>query len=141
MADTLAVLHWHTKIYAMDIEFVLGSSVQDGQNDRRRIPLEKLVTASGPKSTFEYVTNSNPNFAQRVTSLWLLDFDACTDITMDQAGVEMACKSFVETEAYCPRPHSSDNFAQQLWNSFGNRYVFTARKILDGSDKDLPVDF
>ena len=141
MADALAVLHWHTKIDAMDIEFALGSSPRDDQNDRRRIPLQKLVNTNMPTSTFEHVTNSNPNFAKRVTSLWLLDFDACADITMDQAGVNMACKAFVETDAYFPRPQSLENFAKQLWNSFGNRYIATAQKILDESHKDLPVKF
>ena len=102
MADALAVLHWHTKIDAMDTEFALGSSPQDDQNDRRRIPLQKLMITNIPTITFEYVTNSNPNLAKRVTSLWLLDFDACADISMDQAGVNMACKAFAETDASCP---------------------------------------
>ena len=141
MADALAVLHWHTKIDAMDIEFALGSSPQDDQNDRRRIPLQKLMIPNIPASTFGFVTNSNPNFAKRVTTLWLLDFDACADISMDQAGGNMACKVFVETNAYCPRPHSSENFTKQLWNSFGNRYIATAQKILNETHKDLPVKF
>ena len=46
MADAMAVLHWHTKIDAMDVEFVLGSSPQEGQRVRRKIPLEKLLTSS-----------------------------------------------------------------------------------------------
>lgn len=134
-------LEAHDLAYAMDIEFALGSSPQDDQNDRRRIPLQKLVNTNMPTSTFEYVTNSDPNFAKRVTSLWLLDFDAWADITMDQAGVNMACKAFVETDAYFPRPQSLENFTKQLWNSFGNRYIATAQKILDESHKDLPVKF
>ena len=141
MADALAVLHWHTKIDAMDIEFVLGSSPQGDQIVRRRFPLEKLTSASIPTSTFEHVTNSSPNFGRRMTSLWLLDFDACKDIALDQTGVNMACKAFVETEPYCPRAHSSDIFGQNLWISFGNRYIATARKILDHSHQDLPVKF
>ena len=141
MADALAVLHWHTNIDAMDIEIVLGSSPQNDQNDRRRIPIEKLVTATIPTSTFEYLTNSDPNFAERVASLWLLDIDACTVISIDGAGVNKACKAFVETDLYCPRPHSSDSFAQQLWNSFGNRYITTSKKILDQSHQDLPAKF
>ena len=94
-----------------------------------------------PTSKFEYVTNSNPNFAKRVTNLWLLDFDACADITMDQAGVNMECKAFVQTDAYVPPPQSLENFTKQLWNSFGNRYIATAQKILDESHKDLQVKF
>lgn len=111
MADALAVLHWHTKIDAMDIEFVLGSSPVEDQRVRRKIPLEKLMTSSTPKSTYFYVTNTNANFTKRVTSMWVLDFDACSDITMDQAGVDKACKAFIETNYYCPRPHKADPFA------------------------------
>lgn len=141
LADALAVLHWHTQIDAMDVEFVLGSSPQEDQRVRRIIPLEKLMTSKIPTSTFEYVTNSNANFSKRVTSLWLLDFDACSDITMDQTGVDMACKAFIETEAYYPRPHNPDPFAQQLWKDFGNRYLTTAGKIVHEGYKELPVQF
>ena len=125
----------------MDIEIVLGSSPQSDQNDQRRIPREKIVRAGLPQSTFEYVTNSSPNLAKRVTSLWLLDFDACTDISTDQAGVDKACKAFVETDAFWPQPHGSDVFSQQLWSSFGNRQITTAKKILDKSNEDLPIKF
>ena len=139
MADSLAVLHWHTKIDAMDIEFVLGSSPQEDQIVRRQFSLEKLTNANTPTSTFEYVTNSNPNFGRRMTSLWLLDFDAYKDISADQAGVDMACKAFVETDPYSPRAHSSDILGQRLWASFGNRYIATAQTILHESHQDLPV--
>lgn len=141
MADALAVLHWHTKIDAMDVEFVLGSSPQEDQRVRRIIPLEKITASDAPKSTFEYVTNSNANFAKRVTTLWLLDFDACSDITMDQVGVDMACKAFIETDPYCPRPHNLDPLARQLWTDFGNRYIATAKKIVNRGYEDMPVQF
>ncbi|KAL9601086.1 MAG: hypothetical protein Q9219_002796 [cf. Caloplaca sp. 3 TL-2023] len=80
MADSLAILHWNTKIDAMDIEFVLGSTPQEDQQARRVIPLQKLLAVNVPTSTFEYITNSDPNFGKRLTSLWLLDFDACSDM-------------------------------------------------------------
>lgn len=59
LADALAMLHWHTKIDAMDMEFVLGSSPQEDQRVGRNIPLETLLASNTPTSTFEYVTNSN----------------------------------------------------------------------------------
>lgn len=67
----------------MDIEFVLGSYPQGDQIVRRQFLLEKLTSANVPTSTFEHVTNSSPNFGLRMTSLWLLDFDACKDISVD----------------------------------------------------------
>ena len=40
LADALAVLHWHTKVDAMDVEFVLGSPPQEDQRVCRTIPSE-----------------------------------------------------------------------------------------------------
>ena len=142
MADALAVLHWHTKIDALDIEFVLGSSPQEDQKIRRGIPLEKLTGLQTPQSTFEHVTNSHPNFRRRVTSLWLLDFDACSDISMDQAGVDKACRAFMETDPYFPRPQPGrDAAAGQLWTSFGQRYLATAAEFISAEHKALPERF
>ena len=76
-----------------------------------------------------------------MTSLWLLDFDACKDISMNQAGVDMACKAFLETDPYCPRPHSWDSFAEMLWVDFSERYLATAAKILPEAYQDLPGKF
>ena len=50
MADALAVLHWHTKIDGMDVEFVLGSSPTEDQKVRRVMPLELLVGSKDLKS-------------------------------------------------------------------------------------------
>lgn len=43
LADALAVLHWHTNIDGMDIEFVLGSSPQEDQRLRYPMPLRTLM--------------------------------------------------------------------------------------------------
>ncbi|KAI4113708.1 MAG: hypothetical protein LQ345_005369 [Seirophora villosa] len=143
MADALAVLHYQTKIDAFDIEFVIGSSPQQGQRIRRPMPLSILLTSDTPMSTYEYVTNeaSALDFGKRVTSLWMLDFDACEDISMDSEGILRACKSFADNEPYYPRPHSEDPVAQSLWNTFGQQYINTAQKILDEDKISLPSEF
>lgn len=87
MADALAVLHWHTKIDAMDIEFVLGSTPLDRNAVRRMLPLMDVERLAPGSSTYEHITNANPDFKKRSVSLWLLDFDACSPITMNNAGV------------------------------------------------------
>lgn len=141
MADALAVLHWHVKIDGNDIEFVLGSSPQGEQQVRREVSLDQLLAAERPRSTFEFVTATDVDFKHRVTSLWLIDFDACSDISMDQQGVNKACKAFCETERYCPRPHSGDPVAQRLWQAFGERYLATAKKFIDNAYQNLPRAF
>lgn len=140
MADALAVLHWHTKIDGMDIEFLLGSTPAEEQKVRRSMPLELLLTSKGPKSTFEYITNSNVDFTRRVTNLWLLDFDACSGISMDEIGVEKACKAFLETEPFFPRPveRDLDPEAADLWSAFGDPYLHTANQFVENQYKHLP---
>ncbi|CAG7965829.1 unnamed protein product [Penicillium nalgiovense] len=110
MASALAVLHWHTRIDAMDIEFVLGSTPLDRNCIRRALPLHDIKQLEPGSSTFEHTTNSSPNFRKRSVCLWIIDFDACSSITMDSAGVEKAVKAFFETAAYCPRPSPGDEY-------------------------------
>ncbi|KAJ5277000.1 hypothetical protein N7524_003153 [Penicillium chrysogenum] len=103
MADALAVLHWHSKIDAMDIEFVLGSSPLDRNAARRSLSLEDVEKLPPGTSTYEQTTNVDQDYKKRTVSLWLLDFDACTTITMDDEGVRHAVEAF-----YRPNPIAPD---------------------------------
>lgn len=75
------------EIDPMDIEFVLGSSSVDSESVRRVMPpMEDIRELEPGTSTYEYTTDSIPNFKKRLISLWLLDFDACEEIAMDEIG-------------------------------------------------------
>ena len=50
MADGLAVLYWHTKIDAMVIEVVLGSTPAEARKIRRSIPLEVPMASKGDRT-------------------------------------------------------------------------------------------
>ncbi|KAJ5237037.1 hypothetical protein N7489_007128 [Penicillium chrysogenum] len=142
MADALAVLHWHSKIDAMDIEFVLGSSPLDRNAARRSLSLEDVEKLPPGTSTYEQTTNVDQDYKKRTVSLWLLDFDACTTITMDDEGVRHAVEAFLQTEPYCPRPNSQDEYARDLWTMFSRRYVATGEKITTGAAwQSLPAKF
>ncbi|RAQ68677.1 hypothetical protein COH21_013003 [Aspergillus flavus] len=142
MADALAIMHWHTRIDAMDIEFVLGSTPFDHNSVRRPPPLQDIVRLTPGTSTFERTTNTVPNFKKRIVSLWMLDFDACGPITMNTAGVNRAIKAFIENDPYCPRPHTEDAYPEQLWCLFSRRYLETGRKITAGGpSQSLPQQF
>ncbi|OGM48945.1 hypothetical protein ABOM_003128 [Aspergillus bombycis] len=142
MADALAIMHWRTKIDAMDVEFVLGSTPFDHNAVRRPPPLQDIVRLTPGTSTFERATNTAPNFKKRIVSLWLLDFDACGPITMNTAGVNQAIKAFIENEPYCPRPYMKDTYSERLWRIFSQRYLETGRKITAGSpSQSLPRQF
>lgn len=62
MAGALAVLHWHTEVDGMDIEFVLGSSPTDHNAARRALDLRKIESLAPGASTYEYMTNNSANF-------------------------------------------------------------------------------
>ncbi|KAN0072598.1 hypothetical protein V8E54_009527 [Elaphomyces granulatus] len=59
MADALAVLHWHTKIDGMDVEFALGSSPLDRHSIRRAMPLTDIQRLKPGASTYEYLCDKN----------------------------------------------------------------------------------
>lgn len=142
MASALAALHWHTKIDALDIEFVLGSTPLDRNAIRRVLPLKEIEHLTPGTSTFEHSTHITPNFRKRAVSLWILDFDACGPITMDKAGVRQAVKAFFDTAPYCPRPSSQDKYAENLWSIFAKQYLLTGRKITSGTPFErLPAQF
>lgn len=42
-------------------------------------------------------------------------FDHCASMTMDNAGVDMAVKAFIETNFYCPKPNTSNVSIDMLW--------------------------
>ncbi|RFU77026.1 hypothetical protein TARUN_5205 [Trichoderma arundinaceum] len=130
MAQALAVLHWHTNIDAKDIEFVLGSSPLEEQLIRADVGLDKLMSLQPQTSTYEEATHTSGDFTKRVTSLWMLDFDDCEDITMDEAGVDKAVNAFIETNLYCPKSNTGNEYIESLWAGFRQNYVQHSDKIL-----------
>lgn len=142
MAGALAILHWHKKVDGMDIEFVLGSSPTDHNAARRALDLRKIESLAPGTSTYEHTTNNTPNFKKRSIILWMIDFDACSTIPMNDAGVRQAVKGFLETEPFYPRPYTGDEYAESLWRIFSQSYVETGQKITaKTARKHLPSRF
>lgn len=126
----------------MDIEFALGSTPLDRNAARRVVPLKDIEHLPPGSSTYEHTTNVDQDYKKRTISLWLLDFDACSTITMDDVGVRRAVDAFLQTDHYYPRPHSRDNHANNLWIVFSQRYIATSRKISAGTAwQSLPAKF
>ena len=76
IAEGLAALHWGARCNAQDVEFVIGTS---------RIP-------------------EDDHQVRRTVDVWLLDFNQCTPITMDEKGCMEAAKAFWGNDPYYPRP-------------------------------------
>jgi len=146
MAHALAVLHWHAKIDAKDVEFVLGSSPIEEQKVRNEVDIARVMSMRPHTSTYEEATHTKANFTRRITSLWMLDFDDCGDITRDTAGVDKAVKAFLETNFYCPKPNTGNPFIENTWKDFAQKYVqyshFILEKVLkQPALKHLPLQF
>ncbi|KIW62798.1 hypothetical protein PV04_10929 [Phialophora macrospora] len=138
MAKAMAIMHWDIRIDAADIEFVLGSSpTVEGTIPVPPEDPESLQMAVTKIDTFREITISNPNFKQRLVNLWLLDFDACRDISMDPSGVQQAVRAFLENEPYCPRPNGGTAYSDHLWRAFGAQYLATSASILATAKPDV----
>jgi hypothetical protein len=104
IADALAALHWYAAIDANDVEFVIA-------------PPRLKPTRSLTSNVFGDHT------------LWLLDFDCCKDMSMDEKGVEQAVEAFFKNDPFYPRP------GQPLWDLFRNQYLQTSTIILGGKSR------
>ncbi|KAK2774247.1 hypothetical protein CKAH01_13212 [Colletotrichum kahawae] len=126
MADTLAFMHWTAKVDANDVEFVLGQCRSD--------KTQKALPCVGEKD-FE-------SAALGPHAMWVLDFDCCRKMSMDEEGIKTACKSFWRNDQYYPRPGSSNVSDQKLWAVFRGQFLKTSEGLLEGENdgvKKLPV--
>ncbi|KAK0130439.1 hypothetical protein ONS96_000958 [Cadophora gregata f. sp. sojae] len=134
MANALAVLHWEVKIDAADVEFVLGSAPTEGHV--RAPPYAELMKMKPDSST--YIIGGGMTFHQRVVHLWLLDFNMCKEIEMNDGGVAAAVEAFALNDRYYPRPSVDEN----LWNIFCKQYEKTGERIFAKTQfRDLPKKF
>ena len=134
MADILAVFHFKAKIDADDIEIVLGSApVASISSPKKSHPLSSSEISQFPgQSTREEASNMHRNFKKRTIHLWVLDFNACKPITMDEQGINAAVKSFWENSGqYFPRPMRELQKDNELWQLFGSQYLESSRKLIE----------
>ncbi|KAK2004901.1 hypothetical protein LX36DRAFT_238616 [Colletotrichum falcatum] len=125
MANTLAIVHWGAMVDGNDVEFILGSSPA-----KRRVLPPKEAEAM----TFrELCEATNFEFNHRAMEMWLIDFNQCTPIQDDQAGIDKLVKAFIFNDPYYPRPNQSDDRDKALWDVFRREYLSTSRKLPESS--------
>lgn len=107
MAEALTLMHCGARIDANDIEFVLAP------------PRVKHAHSS----TFwsDYLG---------VHCMWILDFDCCRPIQVDEAGVEQACAAFFKNDPFYPKPGTGEPADEELWIVFKQRFLESSRRIL-----------
>jgi hypothetical protein len=132
MADTLAIMNWKALVNADDVEFVFGTT-----------PLLKkapsLPATLSPEVSMR--TGSDLNFHRRSVGLWLLDFNSCQKITLDDQGVKLLVRGFWDNDPYYPRPSSGNATDIELWKHFRARYLSTSSRALTDKTKHLAGQF
>ena len=116
MADALALMHWGARIDANDVEFVLA-------------PPREFESPSSHVFQSEYLG---------MHCMWILDFDCCRPLSMDEAGIEQACVAFFKNDPFYPRPGSGEDADEELWEVFKRRFLATSREILGEGSEDNP---
>ncbi|KAK5166079.1 uncharacterized protein LTR77_008340 [Saxophila tyrrhenica] len=114
MAHALATIYWDAKIDANDVEFVLAPA----------------GTHPGSK------TWSSNLLGEHAT--WILDFDCCNSISLDEAGINQAATAFYKNDPFYPRPASDNEAAIALWGIFKSHFIESSKPIL-GPDSTLPL--
>ena len=122
MANTLALLHWVAKIDADDVEFVLGSAPTQMHS---QVPDPEELTNLPVNST----TIGPVDFQRRAVHIWLLDFNKCNLMSMDEKGTDNAVKAFFKNDPYYPRPPGDNARDQQLWKVFRDSYLTASQKF------------
>jgi hypothetical protein len=118
MAEALALMHWAAQIDANDVEFVLAPPA----------PQSKHAPSSAFQS--EYLG---------VHKMWILDFDCCRSMQMDETGVEQACTAFFKNDPFYPKPGTGKAADEDLWIVFKQRFLQCSHRILKGAGQHDPV--
>ncbi|KAJ4353732.1 uncharacterized protein N0V89_005462 [Didymosphaeria variabile] len=112
MAEALALMHWVARIDANDVEFVLA-------------PPRGAESPPSPVFQSDYLGTH---------CLWILDFDCCRPLSMDEAGVEQACVAFYKNDPFYPRPGGGEA-DEELWKVFKHKFLMASREILGRNSK------
>ncbi|KAI2476435.1 DUF3669 domain containing protein [Pyrenophora tritici-repentis] len=113
MAEPLALMHWSAKIDANDVEYVLAPP----------------RSGHAPSSTFQ-------SDYLGVHCMWILDFDCCRSIDLDEQGVDQACAAFSKNDPFYPRPGTGEKANEELWLVFKQRFLESSRRILGGASRE-----
>ena len=121
MAETLAHLYWRANVDANDVEFVLASPRESHTNH--------LDASSAHPPTIK-----SDELGEHV--VWILDFDCCRHMTLDETGVAQAVAAFYRNDPYYPRPGRDNSMDQALWEEFKHCFLDASEAILgQGSPK------
>ncbi len=118
---------------ADDVEFVLGSAPTEVS-----LTVQEISQLS-PNTADETVLN----FKKRAVHHFLLDFNNCAPITMNEEGMIKAKQSFYNNDPYFPRPKIPGTEDADLWDIFTGSYLKQAEisANLEAKNSKLPQRF
>ncbi|KAM3562179.1 hypothetical protein MY1884_001993 [Beauveria asiatica] len=125
MADTLAFLHWIVKIDANDMEFVLAPARACAEDDAE----DDATPSIGDEHLF--------SDAFGVHSMWILDFDCCKVLEMNEEGMRRAAMCFWRNDPFYPRPGAKNEEDQRLWRVFEQRFLERSALLLRGESDEI----
>ncbi len=135
MAEALAMMHWEARIDAADVEFILGGPPS---LTHRPVPSLQILQQSRATPPLEVAMSHSE---AGVTHIWLLNFNQCHTMTMDEHGVDQAVKRFFDNDAYYPRPLAVETEDRALWDVFESRYLGAADRSVEVEHGHLPRSF
>ncbi|KAL6718466.1 hypothetical protein ACLMJK_004557 [Lecanora helva] len=112
IAATLADLYWRANVYANDVEFVLAPAKEDHS--------PSIIVSD---TIGEHI-------------LWILDFDCCRRMEMDEEGVKQAVSAFYGNDPYYPRPRRENPQDRVLWEEFKTQFLESSAAIVKENDID-----
>ncbi|KAH7376065.1 zinc finger protein-domain-containing protein [Plectosphaerella cucumerina] len=127
MGDALAFMHWKVGIDANDVEFVLAP---------------KRSTMQGTNCTLGGALF--PEGCLDEHALWILDFDCCRLITMDDEGIDRCVAAYYRNDPFYPRPGKQDVTDVKTWEAFREQYLSRSGALLLGREEKvtgLPARF
>ncbi|KAK8025238.1 hypothetical protein PG990_003061 [Apiospora arundinis] len=69
-------------------------------------------------------------------SIWILDFDCCRPMSLNDAGVERAARAFLRNDPFYPRPGRTNN--KGLWEQFQAVFIESSKLLVNHDARDLP---
>lgn len=133
-------MHWVAETDARDVEFVLGSGPTLLQSQPVVSPLS-YAEIKEMRACSSILALTTRDFRRRVTHLWVLDFNQCSDISLNREGVARAVDAFLINDPYFPRLLADNRKDQKLWKVFRDKYLSMAESAVSGKSskvRELP---
>ena len=115
MAEALAYLYWEAHVDVNDVEFVLAPAPSTTDDTHAKPPRQPQIFNS-------QLLGSH--------AMWILDFDCCRPMAMDEEGVEQAVTAFYRNDPFYPRPGKEDPRDQAIWQVFKDSFLEASLDIL-----------